>query len=241
MPAKKPQGEYVREKQRTEEAVARAMADIHRSAVVFTERTLTYMEALGLPAEDMAALRDWNGVLYPKGCHRSREAAIILNAAPQLWNIILHTITPREHRKGDGKARIQTIPLRMWRDFWSDAAPGDTFRALARRVMTHAFAEAETRTPDIVDVAGMELCKVTPFLQTGRSVPTHGCETFDKICDSMSRVEQTVDRRDMVTRAVMPAVLRGQPQRQALRKESTTEVSGFRLPLATNVVAVFTP
>ncbi|MDE0239544.1 MAG: hypothetical protein OXQ84_05010 [bacterium] len=120
---------------------------------------------------------------------------------------------------------LHSDPTRFARRNWNKTVHG-FFSSLRTNVTPHDDCHL---TPD-ASLAAMELRKVTPFWQTGRPVPTHGCESFDEICDAMSRVEQTADRRYMVTRVIMPAVLCGQPQRQALGKELKPKVSVFDDP-----------
>lgn len=145
--------ELTQEKKRTEEWIADAMAKIRRNAVTLRTETLALLDELPIADADRDLIKAWDGVLMPKGCYRTREAVEILNMAPELDDRLVFSATPWGARINPKSEFHRYLPHRMWKDFWEDAPPADTLRAVIKRVITTLLDERELALPSVLDAA----------------------------------------------------------------------------------------
>ena len=145
--------ELIAEKKRTEDTIAEQMAKIRRNAVMLEPDTIAMLDELPIADEDRELIKAWDGVLMPRGCYRTREAVEILNMAPQLGDRLIFSATPWGALVNPKSESRRYLPHRMWKDFWEDAPPADTLRAVIKRVMATLLDERELKLPSVLDAA----------------------------------------------------------------------------------------
>ena len=133
----------------TQQTIDRNMAEIRRNAVSLKPETVELLDSMPILDSDRELIKAWDGVLMPKGCFRTSEAVLILNAAPRLWEHIRRSASPFVA----GRSRSTHIPMRMWRDFWEDSGPAESLRMTIQRVMRVRVNDVMETHPSISETA----------------------------------------------------------------------------------------